>query len=78
MVADVAATRLMIADLYLDLGDEAAAIREIMLALPIVEEYKLVPEGRAALSLLRESMRQQKVNHKALRELHGFFEDSVS
>ena len=50
----------------------------VLLALPIVEEYKLVPEGMAALALLRESVRQQKVNHQALRDLHGFFEVSVS
>lgn len=78
IAADVAATRLMIADLQLELGNDQAALREILLALPIVDEYKLIPEGVAALSLLRESVRQQKVNHQALRELHGFFEDSVS
>lgn len=78
MVADVAATRLMIADLRLELGDEAAALREILLALPIVDAYKLVPEGVAALALLRESVRQQKVDPQALRDLHGFFEESAS
>ena len=78
MAADVAATRLMIADLYLELTNDSAAVREILLALPIVEEYRLVPEGVAALALLRESIQQQKVNHQALRDLHGFFEVSVS
>jgi tetratricopeptide (TPR) repeat protein len=78
MAADVAATRLMIADLHLELANDSAALREILLALPIVEEYRLVPEGVAALALLRESIQQQKVNHQALRDLHGFFEDSVS
>jgi tetratricopeptide (TPR) repeat protein len=77
MAADVAATRLMIADLHLELSDDAAALREILYALPIVEEYKLVPEGAAALQLLRQSIQQQKVNHQALRDLHGFFETSV-
>ena len=77
MQADLAATRLMIADLYLELGQDSAALREVLFALPIVDEYRLVPEGLAALSLLRESVRQQKVNHQALRELHGFFEDAV-
>lgn len=78
MMADVAATRLMIADLHLELGQDSAAMREVLLALPIVEEYKLVPEGMAALALLRESVLQQNVNHQALRDLHGFFERSVS
>jgi tetratricopeptide (TPR) repeat protein len=75
--ADLAATRLMVADLCLELGEDAAATQEVLLALPVVDEYKLVPEGMAALALLRESVRQQKVNHQALRDLHGFFEDSV-
>jgi tetratricopeptide (TPR) repeat protein len=78
MPADVAASRLIVADLLLDKGEEEAATHEILLALPVIEEYHLVPEGVAALSLLRESLRQQKVNHQALRNLHGFFEDSVS
>jgi tetratricopeptide (TPR) repeat protein len=78
MQADLAATRLMIADLYLELGQDSAALREVLFALPIVEEYRLVPEGIAALALLRESIQQQKVNHQALRDLHGFFENPVS
>ena len=35
----------------------------------------MVPEGVAALSLLRESVRHQKINRQALRDLHGYFED---
>ena len=78
MAADVAATQLIIADLQLELGNESAAMLEVLAALPIVEEYKLVPEGVAALALVRESLRQQRVNHQALRDLHGFFEETVS
>jgi tetratricopeptide (TPR) repeat protein len=78
MVADVASTRLMIADLLLELGQEKAALKEILATLPTIDEYKMVPEGVAALTLLRESARQQKVNHQALRDLHGFFKGSVS
>jgi tetratricopeptide (TPR) repeat protein len=77
MVADVAATRLMIADLQLELGNDTEALREVLFALPIIEEYKLVPEGVAALSLLRESIQQQRLSHQALRDLHGFFEERV-
>jgi hypothetical protein len=78
MPADVAASRLIVADLLLDKGEEEAATHEILQALPVIEDYGLVPEGVAALSLLRESIRQQRVSHQALRDLHGFFEDSAS
>ena len=75
MHADVAATHLMIADILLDLEQESAAVQEILSALPVIDEYKMVPEGMAALSLLRESLRHQKINRQALRDLHGYFED---
>jgi hypothetical protein len=78
MKADVAATSLMIADLLLDLGREALGIKEILEALPVIDELKMVPEGMAALSLLRESVRQRRVNRQALRDLHGYFEDLKS
>jgi tetratricopeptide (TPR) repeat protein len=75
MRADSAALGLVMADLLLELGEEKQAIREILLALPVIDELKMVPEGMAALSLLRESLRQKKVNRLALRDLHGYFED---
>jgi len=50
-------------------------MREVLAALPIIDELKMVTEGVAALSLLRESLRQQKINRQALRDLHGYFED---
>jgi hypothetical protein len=78
MMADVAAIRLIVADLLLESGEERVAALEVLEALPIIEAYKMVPEGMAALALLRESVRQQKVNLQALRDLHGFFEKSVS
>ena len=78
MMADVAAANLAIADILLDLKQEAQALEEVLLALPIIDEYKMVPEGMAALALLRESLKQHKVNHQALRDLHGFFEETVS
>jgi tetratricopeptide (TPR) repeat protein len=78
MMADVAATQLLVADVLLEAGKETDALTEIIAALPIVDEYRLVPEGMAALALLRESVRHQKVNHQALRDLHGFFEETVS
>jgi tetratricopeptide (TPR) repeat protein len=74
MRADVAALSLVVADLLLETGREHEAMREVLAALPVIDELKMVPEGVAALSLLRESLRQQKINRQALRDLHGYFE----
>jgi tetratricopeptide (TPR) repeat protein len=78
MRADVAALRLVIADLLVELGRRHEAMREILASLPVIEELKMVPEGMAALSLLRESVRQKQINRQALRDLHGYFEDLKS
>jgi tetratricopeptide (TPR) repeat protein len=75
MRADVAALGLVIADLLLESGQDQNALREILVALPVIDELKMVPEGMAALSLLHESIRQHKINRQALRDLHGYFED---
>ena len=78
MRADVAALSLVVADLLLETGHEQQAMREILAAMPVIDELKMVPEGVAALSLLRESLRHQRINREALRDLHGFFEDLKS
>ena len=78
MRADVAALSLVVADLLLESGKDQEAMREVLAALPIIDELKMVPEGVAALSLLRESVRHQKINRQALRDLHGYFEDRSS
>ena len=75
MRADVAALHLVTADLLLESGEEREAMREILAALPVIDELQMVPEGTAALSLLRESVRQQRINRQALRDLHGYFDD---
>jgi hypothetical protein len=74
MRADVAAVQLVIADLLLDARQEKQAEWEIRQALPLIDEYKLVPEGFAAMTLLRESLRRQKIDRQALRNLHEHFE----
>ena len=74
MRGDVAALQLVTADLLLDLGESEAARREILAALPAIEEIQMVPEGVAALTLLRESVRGRGIDRQALRELHGFFD----
>ncbi len=73
--ADVAAIHLIIADLLLETGQERQAEWEIRAALPILAELKMVPEGIAAMALLRESLRRRSIDRQALRNLHGYFED---
>ncbi|HYK41357.1 MAG TPA: hypothetical protein VE007_03135 [Thermoanaerobaculia bacterium] len=75
MHADVAALHLMIADLLLEAGQERQAEWEIRAALPVIDELKMVPEGFAAMSLLRESLRRRSIDRQALRNLHGLFEE---
>lgn len=72
---DLAALHLVVADLLLEAGQEAQAEWEIRAALPIIDEEKMVPEGIAALSLLRESLRRRQIDKQALRELHGYFRE---
>jgi tetratricopeptide (TPR) repeat protein len=74
MRADYAALNLVVADLLLEDGREVEALRELSEALPVIMELKMAPEGVAALALVRESVRRQKVDRGALRELHGYFE----
>jgi tetratricopeptide (TPR) repeat protein len=73
--ADVAALHLVIADLLLDSGQERQAEWEIRAALPVIDELKMVPEGFAAMSLLRESLRRRSIDRQALRNLHGYFDE---
>jgi tetratricopeptide (TPR) repeat protein len=72
---DVAAIHLVTAELLLDMGQDAQAEWEVRAALPIIDEEKMVPEGFAALSLLRESLRRRKLDRGALRTLHGYFKE---
>lgn len=76
MRGDVAAIHLVLADVLLDVGQERQAEWEIRAALPTIEEEKMVPEGIAALALLRESLRQRKIDRTALRDVHGYFPNS--
>jgi tetratricopeptide (TPR) repeat protein len=72
---DVAAIHLVLADVLLQLGQEPQAEWQIRAALPIIEEERMVPEGLAALSLLRESVRRRQIDRQALRSLHGYFRE---
>jgi tetratricopeptide (TPR) repeat protein len=72
---DVAAIHLITGDLLLDMGMDAQAEWEVRAALPIIDEEQMVPEGFAALTLLRESLRRRKLDRGALRTLHGYFQE---
>jgi tetratricopeptide (TPR) repeat protein len=75
MRGDLAALHLVVADMLLEAGQDAQAEWEIRAALPIIDEEKMVPEGIAALSLLRDSLRHRQIDKQALRELHGYFQE---
>jgi tetratricopeptide (TPR) repeat protein len=75
MRGDLAALHLVVADFLLEAGQDAQAEWEIRAALPIIDEEKMVPEGIAALSLLRESVRRRQIDKQALRDLHGYFQE---
>jgi hypothetical protein len=60
---------LLIAEVLIAKTDEVAAQREILAVLPVIEKRRMVTEGFAAVALLRESIRRQKTDRNALREL---------
>jgi tetratricopeptide (TPR) repeat protein len=76
MRGDVAALHLVLADVMLDAGQDRQAEWEVRAALPIIDEERMVPEGFAALGLLRQALQYRQIDRKALRELHGYFGDS--
>ncbi len=69
MASRVAYVSVFLADALLKIGRPREAEWEILQVLPTIEEQKMVPEGFAAVALLRESVRQRKADPNALREL---------
>ena len=61
--------RLVAAETLIAMSRHREAEWEIMAALPTIDEQKMVPEGFAAVALLKESVRRRKTNPDALREL---------
>ena len=68
--------RVYIADTLLQLNRSREAEWEILAALPTIEEQKMVPEGFAAVALLKESVRRRKTDPNALRELREHLQAS--
>ena len=69
-----ASSRLALASVLLETGRSREAEWEILAALPTIEEQRMVPEGFAAITLLRESVRQRKTDPKALVELREYLQ----
>ena len=69
MSAYSALVHLATADNLLAMDRPREAEWEILAALPTIEEQNMVPEGYAAVALLKESVRRRKTDPNALREL---------
>jgi tetratricopeptide (TPR) repeat protein len=67
--SQVAYTHLLIAETLLEMKRDREAEWEILAALPAIDELKLVPEGFAAVALLRESVRRRQTDTGALQNL---------
>ncbi|MGH9368662.1 MAG: hypothetical protein ACRD3M_13420, partial [Thermoanaerobaculia bacterium] len=65
----VAYLRVVLSETLIALSHHREAEWEIMAALPTIQEQKMVPEGFAAVALLRESVKRRKTDPDALREL---------
>ena len=76
MATRVSYARLFIADTLLALGRHREAEWEILAALPAIEQGKMVPEGLAAVALLKESVRSRKTDPNALRDLREHLQAS--
>lgn len=71
MRALVAYTHLLIAETLLEMKRDREAEWEILAALPAIDEMKMVPEGFAAVALLRESVRRRQTDPLALQQLRA-------
>lgn len=74
MTTFVAYIRILLAQTLLEAGRGREAEWEVLAALPTIDEQKMVPEGFAAVSLLRESVRQRKTDPRALLELREYLQ----
>jgi tetratricopeptide (TPR) repeat protein len=69
MMANVAYMSVLRAEVLLALNRNREAEMEVIGALPMIEEQKMVPDGFAAVAILRESVRRRETDPNALREL---------
>lgn len=64
----------VIAETLLEARREREAEWEILAALPAIQEMKMVPEGFAAVALLRESVRRRKTDPAALHQVRKYLQ----
>jgi tetratricopeptide (TPR) repeat protein len=64
--SDAAALHLVVADMLIDLGENASAVDEICTALPALRELELSLEIRAAVALLAQSIRGARIDRGSL------------
>ncbi len=74
MEARAAYVRVVFAEALLSSGKPREAEWQILAALPAIDQHRMVPEGFAAVALLRESVRQRKMDPKALLELREYLQ----
>ncbi len=77
MPVPVAYSHLLIAETLLEMNRDREAEWEILAALPIIDEVKMVQEGFAAVALLRESVRRRKTDPLALQNLRSYLQANV-
>jgi tetratricopeptide (TPR) repeat protein len=65
--------RLLISETYLAMGNWRAAERELLGILPVFERHGMVAEGVAGVTLLREAVRQRRLEPGKLREFRERF-----
>lgn len=68
--------RVLSAESLLLLGRAREAEFEIMAALPIIDQEKMLPEAKTALGLLQESLRQKALDKSSLGELRNHLKNS--
>jgi hypothetical protein len=71
IVTRAAYLRIVLAGALLEAGRSREAEWEIKKALPTIGAQRMVPEGFAAIALLRESVKQRRTDPRALLDLRN-------
>jgi tetratricopeptide (TPR) repeat protein len=74
MPVPVAYSHLLIAETLLEMNRDREAEWEILAALPVIDEVKMVQEGLVAVALLRESVRRRRTDPIALQNLRAYLQ----
>jgi hypothetical protein len=74
MATRAAYFRVALAEVLILASKPREAEWEILAALPTIDEQRMVPEGFAAVALLRQSVSQRKTDPNALLELREYLQ----